>query len=170
MAASKPGQTRNDTVELPVAGPPAWFEWEGVRWYRRTGRNGLQTAGHYADRTGGLLHVAIWERVTRKRLPGDHVVHHKDHDPGNNDPGNLVAITREEHLREHGLLGRPHSREVREVISTAQKAAWANREPHPVTCAWCNEEFWSTGQRAKFCSDAHREAHYRSERRKRWAG
>jgi len=170
MDHSEPRQERHDRIDLPVAGPPAWFEWEGVRWYRRPARKGQGEGGHYADRTGGMLHVAIWERVHGRRLPDEHIVHHEDHDPANNDPGNLVAITREEHLREHGLLGRPHPPEVRETISKAQQASWTKRQPRPVICAKCGTGFMSTGQRARFCSNVCREAFYRAERRARWAG
>jgi HNH endonuclease len=171
MAASETHQPGHDAVDLPVAGPPAWFEWEGVRWYRRPGKKG-RGEGHYADRTGGMLHVAIWERVHRRRLPAGLIVHHEDHNPANNDPGNLVALTREEHLREHGLLGRSHPADVRADISERTRASWAKRKPHIVVCdgPGCGKEFSSTGQRARFCSPVCRAAFYRAERRARWAG
>src|SRR4051812_40891347 len=107
MATRRPVTPRNDRGDVPVAGPPAYFEWANVRWYRRP------NTGHYADRTGGMLHVAIWEHVNRRRLPDGFVVHHIDENPANNEPSNLQAMDRVDHLREHGLVGRPQPREVR---------------------------------------------------------
>lgn len=43
----------------------------------------------------------VWERENGKRLPRGHVVHHIDRDALNDDPRNLVALTRAEHAREH---------------------------------------------------------------------
>jgi hypothetical protein len=44
--------------------------------------------------------VAIWERKNGP-LPRGYVVHHKDRNSLNDDPDNLIALTRAEHTREH---------------------------------------------------------------------
>lgn len=43
----------------------------------------------------------VWEREHGRRVPRGHVIHHKDRDPLNDAPENLVALTRSEHAREH---------------------------------------------------------------------
>jgi hypothetical protein len=40
-------------------------------------------------------------------LQSDEIVHHADHDPFNNDPANLVVLSRSEHMRVHAREGRP---------------------------------------------------------------
>jgi len=42
-----------------------------------------------------------WERANGRPLPRGHVVHHVDRNPLNDDPTNLMALTRAEHAREH---------------------------------------------------------------------
>jgi hypothetical protein len=46
--------------------------------------------------------VVVWERDNGP-LPRGSVVHHKDRDSLNDAPGNLVALTRKEHVAEHQL-------------------------------------------------------------------
>jgi hypothetical protein len=46
------------------------------------------------------LAVVIWER-DHGSLPKGSVVHHRDRDSLNDDPSNLVAMTRAEHAAEH---------------------------------------------------------------------
>lgn len=46
------------------------------------------------------LHQEIW-KAEHGPIPEGHDVHHKDHDPLNNDPSNLVCITAAEHDAHH---------------------------------------------------------------------
>lgn len=141
-----------------IAGPPAWLEWDGQRWYR-------SRKGYYQNRAGVQLQTVVWERVHDCRVPDGQVVHHRDEDPANNQPDNLQLLTRREHLEAHGQLGRPQPPEVRQAISEAQKASWAKRKPRTRVCANCGEDFQSTGQRAKFCGEQCRTAAYREQHR-----
>ena len=93
----------------------------------------------------------------------------KNHDPASNWSSNLQALTRVEHLEEHGLLGAPHSDPVRAAMSAQMKESWTKREPRPYICAYCGTKFMSTGQRAKFCSPNHRMAFAREQRRNSWS-
>lgn len=53
-------------------------------------------------RVGPSDYVEIREhRAIAAHVDGIHV-HHIDHDPGNNDPSNLVILTKSEHARLHG--------------------------------------------------------------------
>ena len=163
MGRMSKNEKREVGPEDITPGPPAYFEWQGIRWYRRP------KSGHYADRTGTLLYVAIWEYVHQQRLPDGYLVHHKNHDPASNWSSNLQALTRVEHLEEHGLLGAPHSDPVRAAMSAQMKESWTKREPRPYICAYCGTKFMSTGQRAKFCSPNHRMAFAREQRRNSWS-
>ena len=37
------------------------------------------------------------EKILGRKLGPDEIVHHKDHNPENDDPGNLEVLTKEEH-------------------------------------------------------------------------
>ena len=52
---------------------------------------------------GQYQHRAIMERHLSKKLGRDEVVHHKDFNRMNNDLGNLMIMTRSEHMRKHML-------------------------------------------------------------------
>jgi hypothetical protein len=46
------------------------------------------------------LAVVVWERENGP-VPKGRIVHHRDHNSLNDRPGNLIAITRSQHLAEH---------------------------------------------------------------------
>lgn len=48
-----------------------------------------------------LRAVYVWETANHKTLPKGMIVHHKDRNPLNDTPDNLVALTRAEHIKEH---------------------------------------------------------------------
>ena len=48
-------------------------------------------------------HRIIAEAMIRRPLLKDEVVHHIDRNVRNNDPSNLMILTRSEHMREHGI-------------------------------------------------------------------
>lgn len=49
---------------------------------------------------GKDLHVLIWEELHGPKPPG-HDIHHIDNNPTNNDPSNLICITKSDHKRIH---------------------------------------------------------------------
>lgn len=53
------------------------------------------------------FHRYVMEVVLGRELRPEEIVHHEDHNPLNNDPANLVVLSRSEHMRLHGLAGRP---------------------------------------------------------------
>ena len=53
-------------------------------------------------------HRVIMERVLGRPLRHDEHVHHRDHNPLNNDPANLEVMSREDHERLHGEERRVH--------------------------------------------------------------
>jgi hypothetical protein len=151
-------------MERLIAGPPAWYEWDDTRWYRNR-------RGYYQDRTGTLLHVAIWERANGQSLPDGHVIHHADHDKNNNEVDNLQCITSAEHSRHH-LEERPDGHPWRlaqasESTRASALALWDKREPRDVVCDECGVVYQSTGMRARFCTQACAARHRRRARREK---
>lgn len=58
--------------------------------------------GYYLNSTLSLrLHRAVYEAV-HGPIPAEYHVHHIDFDKANNEPGNLIALSREDHLKLHG--------------------------------------------------------------------
>jgi hypothetical protein len=134
-------------MEQPVAGPPAWYDWNGTRWYRNN-------PGYYID-VGGTrrrLHIAIWEAANGRPLPAGHIVRHVNHDKGDNDPGNLQAVTRADHNRHH-QSGAVRDAAARARIRAGILEAWAGREPRTLTCERCGTQFQtlSTRKAVRFC-------------------
>lgn len=84
-----------DMRERPPARP--FVEWGGRKFT-------LRNNGYYAASEGAReqLHRLVYEHHHRVTLDPDTDVHHKDHDKLNNDPSNLVAMTKAEHARLHG--------------------------------------------------------------------
>lgn len=149
-------------MEQLIAGPPAWFEWDEARWYRNR-------KGYYQDRTGSLLHIAVWERSNRRPLPDGYVIHHRDHDPANNDITNLGCLTEAEHNAQHSQEGQQHPRWLESQSSEAWQertlTMWRDRKARDVVCAECGTTYQSTGMRAKFC-DRNCAARYRRRQRR----
>lgn len=48
-----------------------------------------------------MEHVLVWETHHGRKVPPGHDVHHIDHDKLNNDPANLLLVTKLEHKRIH---------------------------------------------------------------------
>ena len=57
--------------------------------------------GYYRLSDKRLLHRAIWEEYYGQKIPEGYVIHHKDHNPKNNNINNLQLMTAEEHLSHH---------------------------------------------------------------------
>src|SRR4051794_33948618 len=77
-----------------------------VRGHNRRGKgNGWIAQGGYKfiSRHGerSALHRVIVEEREGRRLQSDEIVHHVDWNPINNDPSNLVILTRREHMLLH---------------------------------------------------------------------
>lgn len=57
----------------------------------------------YRKRGGRHEHRVVMERIVGRPLRFEDVVHHKDGNIRNNDPDNLIIVTRAQHMMEHGL-------------------------------------------------------------------
>src|SRR5579872_3096192 len=147
---------------------PTIQEFEGLRYY---------LCGKYFQRNGSRLHVRVWERFNRKRVPSGFAVHHDGHDRANNQPTNLVLLPRSEHTSHHQL---GHGRGIPEAATEAAKE-WHSSEAgkrwhrehysqystrlHKLgdfSCIQCGNDFRTqvTGQN-KFCSNNCKSQHRR---------
>lgn len=45
--------------------------------------------------------IVVWEKHHGRKVPSGFVVHHKDRNPLNDDPSNLEALSRADHIAEH---------------------------------------------------------------------
>ena len=91
------------------------------------------------------FHRWVLEQKLGRRLTSDEITHHIDEDPLNNDPDNLIPLTRAEHTRLHrlnyrGRHARPEERgralELwRAGMTVAQVAAVTGR-PHSTISYW----------------------------------
>lgn len=127
-------------VKVKSTGKHDCVEWGGKRWYH--------TQHYFVDRTGKLLHRAIYESV-RGPIPEGYQVHHKDENKTNNDPSNLVALSPSDHMKQHELRGAAAPDFDKRIGAMAM---WEQRKPKEHSCAECGSNFESTCTRARFCS------------------
>ena len=124
------------------------------------------------------LHREVWkDHNDADEVPDEHHIHHKDGDPTNNDPENLVALTPEEHAEEHPETNLSPE-DIRKGIEAAKEwhrseegREWHSEhwdesigkvfeEPKHKDCEQCGERFeYFTS--AKFCSNACKAKHRR---------
>jgi hypothetical protein len=117
---------------------------------RGTGIGWKQNGYWYVSVDGRKVafHRFVMETLLGRRLTGDEVIHHLDGDPSNNDPDNLVILTRAEHARLHrrGVRGRNANKQERERIvflkrsgMTAQEVSEATGRPYSTVQRWISE-------------------------------
>jgi hypothetical protein len=146
-----------------VEEPPVSVVYRGITYKRNPGSNQRAHRVYYeAPRGSGFtsLHREIWKDThPGEEIPPGWHVHHDDHDPFNNDPSNLVAVSPGEHAGEHpgefGGMPLDHLERIRPLAAEWHRSsaglawhaengrrAWENREPqHAKTCAICGTEF-----------------------------
>lgn len=122
------------------------------------------------------LHREIWKSL-HGPIPQGYHVHHKDTNPLNNAPENLVCIPSAAHQAHHGAAEKSdefkqrrrnvldrvrdkasawhRSDEGRAWHSEHGKETWKDREPCTKTCEYCGNEYQTlvAGDGARFCSN-----------------
>lgn len=98
----KPGEHRSRASEFTPGQAahnhlPVGSETVRVEWYTGKRRAWVKVAEPNRWRKRAIV---VWES-TNGPLPRGMVVHHIDRDALNDDPANLVALTRAEHVEEH---------------------------------------------------------------------
>ena len=144
--------------------------------------------GYYLNSTvHQRLHRAVYERCNGA-IPKGYHIHHVDHNRGNNEPENLIALPQKEHLKRHE---EEMTEELREKLRSniRQKAMPAAAEWHRsaegrawhaehykqhadalhgsrwMACAQCGVEFYGAANgMTRFCSNACKSAWRRKAR------
>lgn len=108
----------------------------------QNGYRHLHMPNHHLARSDGYVpeHRLVWERENGRRLKDNEDVHHIDGDRANNDPSNLVALTKRQHRELHRQHPQTLSRraqvqrerfadpEARRRHSERMKRWWAERK------------------------------------------
>lgn len=76
-----------------------------VRAKLRASRLGTGEGKGYEKTYGRHTHRIVMERKIGRPLTSDEIVHHIDGDHRNNDPDNLMVVTRQEHIQIHRAQG-----------------------------------------------------------------
>ena len=121
------------------------------------------------------LHVAIWEYYNGREVPKGFCIHHKDHNPFNNDIGNLECVPINQHLSKHAkenLENKEFRIRNKKNLDMARSKAiiWHKskdgREWHSehakgkkekdkqCICKNCGKSFFAAYRDAMFCSEA----------------
>lgn len=148
-----------------------FIEIDGVRFCRDEKR------GYYLNgTTRQYAHRFSYERYIGPIPEGFHV-HHIDHDRGNNDPSNLIALSPDDHAALHGWVNGKapeyiakaiqrmnHARKSASAWHTSEEGrAWhrehakttiMTRKPKPKTCDQCEAQFETIHGGTRFCSNA----------------
>ena len=150
----------------------------------RDDKTGYYRRSSFGGKPGIRLHCYVWEKHNGK-IPSGCAIHHKDHDKGNNEVGNLECLTLSEHARLHGSEQDDDAREKkrRNIVEKARPAAiawhksdegrewhrkhgaeaYAKRKPVRRVCEWCGKEYETKKlSNTRFCSGRCASAHRRS--------
>jgi hypothetical protein len=155
--------------------PPVAVEYRGVVYKRNPQSQQRAHRVYYTApwKSGrDSLHRDIWRDHNRREIPDGWHIHHIDHDPFNNDPGNLRAVSPVEHARQHPdrMSGAPldHLEKIRPLAAAWHRSpegldwhrehgaqTWEDREPvGQRTCESCGLTFDAWFERARYCSRA----------------
>lgn len=101
----------------------------------KTGRSRISLYKADGSHTSKSYPRVIMEKVLGRELRDDEEVHHKDENPMNNDPSNLIVMTKEEHIRLHALENSKYFDKImkcdvcgKEFVWTAKRQGWYYRD------------------------------------------
>lgn len=145
-------------------------EFNGKRYY---------FSGHYFQRQGERLHIAVWKYYNGD-IPKGYHIHHKDEDRHNNQIENLQMVKAYEHLSRHSSArdeyNQKHIKDMRELAnewhgsdegrawhSEHAKESWQKKGYNKYTCSCCGKEFETRhdygADQNTFCSNACKAKH-----------
>jgi len=146
-------------------------EYNGVRYYRYPDAKQFSDR-QYFKRQGKLLHRVMWQDVFGP-IPDGFDVHHKDRDPGHNEPANFELLSRADHGFEHrgecSAAKRAHLDRIRPLASAWHGSdegiawhrehgakSWHDRAPIDRGCEHCGKPYSTLGRAGteRFCSNA----------------
>ena len=155
--------------------PPLSVTYRGVVYKRNPDAEQRAHRVYYnAPRGSGrsMLHRDVWkDHNPGVDIPSGWHVHHRDKDPFNNDPSNLVLLDPKQHAEAHGNPGMPldhldrirhlaadwhRSDAARDLHVSNAHAMWADREYVTKTCEACGDDYQTRGPRddSRYCSTA----------------
>jgi hypothetical protein len=125
---------------------PPCLQYAGETWRQAKDK-------YYRNKFNELLHRRVYQDHFGP-IPLGYVVHHKDHDRGNNSPDNLELMTRSEHTRHHQKGCIPHPNQLA-ASSAEMTKRWENAPTHRIICVNCDEPFETRSLQPprQFCSD-----------------
>lgn len=155
----------------------------GITFRRYPDAKGWSERAYYTpggtDRAKGIrrLHEEVWMAHNGRDIPAGYHIHHRDGNSLNNDPGNLVCLTEDEHARHHtderrGICTpearanldriRPlasawhRSTEGRDWHAEHGRKTWEGREAHSLACQQCGNVYETRSKHGleRFCSNA----------------
>lgn len=120
-----------------------WFN--GVE-YRRYPESSCEASRKYYVAIGPQrkylrrLHQEVY-KFYHGPIPPGYQIHHKDHNPLNNDPSNLEAIDKDQHLKHHGdaMRGKPASSWQKKHLNLSARPAAIKWHKSPEGRAWHKE-------------------------------
>jgi hypothetical protein len=140
------GETTNDGPD----GTPR--KWRPGHNRRIVGSRGWMEGGYRyicVEGTGIAEHRYLVEQREGRKLMSSEVVHHVDGDPLNNDPNNLVVLSRSEHLRLHATGShrkrwseeeKARARNLHDVGMTIQQVSKVLGRPFSSTAVYVRSE------------------------------
>ncbi|WP_428957727.1 HNH endonuclease signature motif containing protein [Streptomyces sp. cg35] len=156
---------------------------QGITFRRYPEAEGWAEQAYYtpgiADRLNGKrrLHEEIWMAHHGRAIPAGHHIHHRDHDPLNNDPSNLACLSPAEHAEHHAGERRgscspealANLERIRPLAAVWHRSAeghawhvehgkrtWEGREAQAFTCQQCGDSYESRSSHGqeRFCGNA----------------
>lgn len=95
-------------------------EWGGATWHRYGSGYYERSEKIEGRKRSYALHREVY-RAEHGSIPAGMDVHHVDEDKTNNEPANLVALTRSEHRKLHEV----------------EKCDWGAKQSFPIPCSSC---------------------------------
>jgi len=165
---------RIDVLERDLTAPPQ-VEVIDEKTQKFNGVIFKENSGKHFISDGGL-HRVVWAYY-HGEIPYGHQIHHKDHNPANNDVSNLQALTISEHIRCHSHLPVekicpncnkrftvPYSR--RNHVYCSRSCYWAHMSRHVIekVCPVCGKKFAVSYSRKEqtYCSNQCKGVHQKS--------
>ncbi len=148
--------------------------------YRRYPQSPRKHLRNYFSRSGSFYHKDLWTKH-HGPVPDGCDIHHRDHNPCNNDIDNLECLPRAAHLAKHPDHNDTpeqfaHLARIRHLTKAWHSSpeglawhaengrkAWDKRNPHALVCQCCGTAFTSLIASAKFCGKPCQHKHWISQ-------
>ena len=141
---------------------PKKIEYDGFTWHRRPNSEPWQHRVYYRATINGktvYLHRYIYIK-NKGPVPKGRIVHHKDDNPFNNEPSNLILLTRSQHSKMHiekrKENNNKHLIEARKLIENNLPKPKPQKIERTQNCEYCGKLFTKIAypnRVLKYCSN-----------------